>query len=219
MPESRTFDLLIGTRNYGKVCEIQDALEGLPLKLHSLTEYPGVSEAIESGATYEENATIKACYYAHQTGLLTLADDSGLEVAALNGAPGIDSARFGGVQKSDSERTALLLSRMSKLTTGTRNARFVCVTVIAEPDGHVIHTATGTCVGTISTTPAGVGGFGFDPVFIPEGYDKTFAEIPLPVKNRISHRARALAATRDFLAQIAGRHSLVRNLTPDMTGF
>jgi XTP/dITP diphosphohydrolase len=200
------FELLIGTRNHGKVREIQETLKDLPLKLHVLEEFPGILAPVESGASYEENASIKARSYASQTGLWALAEDSGLEVAALAGAPGLRSARFGGDQASDSERMTLLLSSLSDAGTGTRLARFICAAAIAEPSGSVIHTSRGSCDGRIATTPAGVAGFGFDPVFIPEGHDVTFAEMPALVKNQISHRANALAATRRFLSQILGRN-------------
>ncbi len=200
------FSLLIGTRNEGKVKEIAEALSQLPIKLQRLDNYADLSEPLESSESYAENALIKARYYALQTGLWTLADDSGLEVQALGGAPGVTSARFGGSEKTYSERIELLLSTLAKASSPTRQARFVCVTVISNPEGDEIHRATGTCDGRIAIEPSGHGGFGFDPIFIPHGHERTFAELPLAIKNTISHRAKALAATSELLAQyIAGR--------------
>lgn len=196
-------DLLIGTGNRGKVREIHDALKHLPLNLHDLTEYPNISIPFESGSSYEENATIKAQYYAHESGLWALADDSGLEVAALHGAPGVKSARFGGDHASDSDRVDLLLSRMLDVPMAMRQATFVCVMVIAEPSGRLLHIAEGRCHGRISMSPAGDSGFGYDPIFIPDGYNETFGELPSAIKNKISHRARALASVREFLGPLS----------------
>jgi len=192
-------DLLIGTGNRGKVREIQEALNHLPLTLHDLTEYQNISIPFESGSSYEENATIKARHYASNSGLWTLADDSGLEVSALNGAPGVKSARYGGDHASDSDRVDLLLSRMSDVPMAMRQAIFVCVMVIAEPGGRPLHVAEGRCQGTLSMSPAGESGFGYDPIFVPDGYDQTFGELPPAIKNKISHRALALSGIRDFL--------------------
>lgn len=197
--------LLIGTRNNGKVREIEAALRHLPLELQRLEAYPNLSEPVESGSSYIENALIKARYYAGQTGLLALADDSGLEVESLNGAPGVTSARFGGALKPYSERIALLLSTMAQSQSTTRRARFVCVVIIASPDGDELYRSTGICEGQIASAPVGDKGFGFDPVFIPHGHDRTFAELPSEIKNTISHRAKALAATSEFLARNISR--------------
>jgi XTP/dITP diphosphohydrolase len=194
-------DLLIGTANGGKVREIYEALKHLPLTLHDLTEYQNISIPFESGSSYEENATIKAQHYARHSGLWTLADDSGLEVSALGGTPGVKSARYGGDDASDSDRVDLLLSRMSDVPIAMRQATFVCVMVIADPSGRLLHVAERRCHGTLSMSPAGESGFGYDPIFIPDGYDKTFGELPPDIKNRISHRARALASIREFLGQ------------------
>lgn len=205
MTETPNLELLIATGNRGKVSEILLALDNLPLKFHSLGEYTDVLRPDESGASYEENAIIKARSYANQTGLLALADDSGLEVAALDSAPGIRSARFGGHGTSDTERIGLLLSKLSVVEAEERLARFICVVAIAEPAGGIINIAKGTCKGRIAKEPAGKTGFGFDPVFIPEGYELTFAQMPSLVKNTISHRAKALATTRGFLARFSGQ--------------
>lgn len=201
-------DLLIGTGNLGKVEEIHEALKHLSLNLHDLTAYPNISTPFESGSSYEENATIKARHYASQSALLSLADDSGLEVSALGGSPGVRSARFGGDRASDSDRVELLLSRMSDLEMAMRQATFVCVIVIAEPSGRLLHVAKGRCHGRISMSPAGESGFGYDPIFIPDGYEITFGEMASVIKNRISHRALALASVRKFLGQVSGSGSI-----------
>jgi XTP/dITP diphosphohydrolase len=156
--------------------------------------------AEENGATYSENAIAKARFYAAETGLIALADDSGLEVAALAGAPGVYSARYAGENASDADRRQLLLSELSTISNGDRRARFVSVVAIAAPAGAVLNVAEGICEGTITFAPRGEGGFGYDPLFIPDGYTQTFAELPEDLKNRISHRALALAQTKQFLA-------------------
>lgn len=197
-------DLLIGTGNRGKVREIHCALKHLPLDLHDLTEYPSISVPFESSSSYKENATIKAQHYARESGIWALADDSGLEVSVLDGAPGVKSARFGGDHTSDSDRVNLLLSTISDVPMSMRQATFVCVMVIAEPSGRLLYVAEGRCEGRISTSPAGELGFGYDPIFIPDGYEITFGELPSEIKNRISHRARALASVQKFLGQLSG---------------
>jgi XTP/dITP diphosphohydrolase len=128
-----------------------------------------------------------------------LADDSGLEVDALGGAPGVYSARYAGDNASDADRRALLLSELTQVSEKDRRARFVSVVVIASADGTVLNVSEGICEGTITFAPRGNGGFGYDPLFVPDGYSQTFAELPETVKNRISHRAQALLKTRQFL--------------------
>jgi XTP/dITP diphosphohydrolase len=191
--------LLLGTRNPGKVKEITTILEGLGWSFSSLQEFTEVGPAAENGVTYAANAIAKAQFYAAATGLLALADDSGLEVAALGGAPGVFSARYAGEDASDADRRQLLLAELAKVDTCDRRARFVAAVAIAKPDGEVLNVSEGICEGTISFEPRGAGGFGYDPLFLPDGYDQTFAELPDDIKNRISHRARALMRTRDSL--------------------
>jgi XTP/dITP diphosphohydrolase len=191
--------LLLGTRNSGKVKEITTILEGSGWSFSLLREFPEVGPAAEDFATYAENAIAKARFYAAATGLLALADDSGLEVAALDGAPGVYSARYAGEGASDADRRVLLLSELAKVDSGDRRARFVAAVAIARPDGSVLNISEGICEGTIIFEPRGTGGFGYDPLFVPDGYDQTFAELSDEVKNRISHRARALLQTRDSL--------------------
>jgi len=192
--------LLLGTRNPGKLREITSILEGSGWSFSSLQEFDHVGSAEENGVTYSENAIAKAQFYAAATGLVALADDSGLEVAALDGAPGVYSARYAGENASDADRRQLLLSELSKTSNTDRRARFVCVVAIADPTGSVLNLSEGICHGTITFTPRGDGGFGYDPLFTPNGYTETFAELPETLKNRISHRALALVQTKQFLA-------------------
>lgn len=190
--------LLLGTRNPGKLREITSILEGSGWSFSSLQEFDHVGLAEENGVTYAENAITKAQFYAASTGLVALADDSGLEVAALGGAPGVYSARYAGEHASDADRRQLLLSELSN--NSDRRARFVSVVAIADPTGTVLNISEGICSGTITFAPRGTGGFGYDPLFIPNGHTQTFAELPDPIKNLISHRALALVQTKQFLA-------------------
>ena len=192
--------LLLGTRNPGKVIEITSILADSGWSFPSLAEFPSVGEAEENFVTFAENAIAKAQFYASATGLCALADDSGLEVAALGGAPGVFSARYAGPNASDADRRALLLSELTSIGDTDRRARFVAVVAIATPDGEVLNVSEGICDGTITFAPRGTGGFGYDPLFIPDGHDQTFAELPDTIKNLISHRARALMGTIDFLS-------------------
>jgi XTP/dITP diphosphohydrolase len=197
--------LLLGTRNPGKLTEIESILADSGWSFSSLREFPHVGEAEEDFVTFTENAIAKARFYASATGLCALADDSGLEVAALAGAPGVFSARYAGENASDADRRVLLLSELGKTGDTVRRARFVSVVAIAQPDGEVLDVSEGVCEGTITFAPRGSGGFGYDPLFVPDGYDQTFAELADTVKNRISHRARALFKTREFLSQLDHR--------------
>ena len=191
--------LLLGTRNSGKVKEITTILDDSGWTFSSLQEFDDVGPAAEDGVTYAENAIAKARFYAAATGMLALADDSGLEVAALGGAPGVYSARYAGDNASDADRRALLLSELAQANNQDRRARFVAAVAIAAPDGEVLNLSEGICEGVITFEQRGTNGFGYDPLFIPDGYAETFAELSDGVKNRISHRARALMQTRDSL--------------------
>jgi XTP/dITP diphosphohydrolase len=191
--------LLLGTRNAGKLREIKTILGSLPWRLRSLQEFEDVEVAAETGDTYSENAIMKAQFYARETGLCALADDSGLEVEALGGAPGVFSARYAGANASDAERRVLLLSELDRVAPAKRRARFVCVVAIARPNGMALNVSEGLCNGTITFEPRGEWGFGYDPLFVPDGFNQTFAELPDSIKNQISHRARALLKTREFL--------------------
>lgn len=194
-------ELLIATRNAGKVREFASLLADMPLRLRSLAEFPEVPEAEETGATFAENAALKARFYASQTGLWTLADDSGLEVDALGGAPGVYSARYAGADASDAERISLLLAELGRTNDAARRARFVCAIAIAHPASDALDLFTGTCEGRIAPEPRGANGFGYDPVFIPENFEETFGELPSETKHDLSHRARALHAARAFLRE------------------
>lgn len=194
--------LLLGTYNQGKVREITSILANCGWLFASLKQFPNIEAAEESGDTYSTNAIAKARVYASATGLLALADDSGLEVAALAAAPGVFSARYAGEDASDADRRQMLLSELAKTGDQDRRARFVSSVAIADKDGYVLNVAESICEGTIALAPRGTGGFGYDPLFVPDGYDQTFAELSEEIKNRISHRAKALIQTRQFLSSI-----------------
>lgn len=182
--------LLLATRNAGKAREYSLLLQRSPFELTTL-DAEGIQEDVkESGKTLQENARLKAVGYAVDDRFLVLADDSGLEVDALGGAPGPLSARFGGKGASDSDKVNLLLSRLHRVPWEERSARFRCVIAIAA-EGKVIGLCEGVCEGIISFEPEGSQGFGYDPVFYLPELDKTMAELTLKEKNRVSHRARA----------------------------
>jgi XTP/dITP diphosphohydrolase len=191
--------LLIGTHNVGKAVEIVNILSGADFHFLNLRDVGVLTPVAEVGSTYEENAILKAEAYARESGLLTLADDSGLEVDALDGAPGVISARYAGRAASDIDRIQLLLSQLSETSDEGRTARFVSVVVLAKPDAGVIRSETGVCEGTIIRTPRGNNGFGYDPIFVPNGFTKTFAELPASTKDVISHRAKSLSAMKEYL--------------------
>lgn len=201
MAEQHISELLIATFNPGKIRELESLLRPFQLRLRSLSEFSSIEEVAETGDTFTENAVLKATGYARQTHLWTVADDSGLEVEALKGAPGVFSARYGGPEASDTQRIRLLLAELSRANDTQRRARFVSVIVIADPAAQVANVAQGLCAGTLAHAPRGANGFGYDPIFIPDGYQQTFGELPDEVKQSISHRALALAATGDFLRQ------------------
>jgi len=194
--------LLVATNNPGKIREFRELLAALPVTITFPKESGLNLEVAETGLTFEENARIKAAAYAQATGLVTLADDSGLEVDALGGAPGVWSARYAGAQASDSDRVRKLLSALVDVPPGKRTARFRCVVAVAGPAGDV-QTAEGRCEGNIVLAPRGDNGFGYDPVFAVQGYGGlTMAELPPELKNQVSHRARALMAARQILAEV-----------------
>lgn len=194
--------LLIATHNPGKVREYEALLAGLGLEI-TFPPAEGLALTVEeTGDTFEENARIKARAYAAASGLLTLADDSGLEVDTLGGAPGVRSARYAGPGASDRDRYLRLLAALSDVPAGQRAARFRCVIALAWPNGEA-RTASGTCEGEIGFAPHGAHGFGYDPIFIVAGYGgQTMAQLDPEVKNRISHRARAAAAARPLLEEM-----------------
>ena len=191
--------LLVATRNTNKVREIRDKFRGLSgLELVSLDDIAPLRDIAEDGETFEANALKKARETARLSGLPSMADDSGLEVDALGGEPGVYSARYAGEGATDADRNSLLLEKMKEVPEGKRSARFVCVIAIAFPGGNEL-VARGTCEGEIARKPRGAHGFGYDPVFHLPEKGKTMAEIPLEEKNRISHRALALEQARRLL--------------------
>ena len=195
--------LLVGTNNRGKVREYEELLANSPGALQiTFPAQEGLAlEVKETGQTFEANARIKALAYAQTSGLPCLADDSGLEVDALDGAPGVHSARYAGPGTTDVDRSRKLLDALADTPVGQRSARFHCVVALALPDG-TVRTASGTCEGEIGFAPRGEHGFGYDPIFIVEGHGgRTMAELSPDIKNEISHRARALMAIRPILQQ------------------
>jgi XTP/dITP diphosphohydrolase len=189
--------LLLGTSNAGKVREISSFLKNLPVEVVSLKDFKDIQPAVESGKSFLANARSKAQTYNRQTRLLTLAEDSGLQVDFLDGLPGSLSARFAGEGATDKENVQKLLREMRKAKKGRRSARFVCVAAVT--DGRRMWIATGKCEGRIASRPIGNSGFGYDPVFIPNGFPTTFARLGENIKNQISHRARALQKVRHIL--------------------
>lgn len=193
------FELLIATKNAGKIREIEELLANVPIKLRTLREFPNIVEPEETGATFAENAILKADYYARKTGIPALADDSGLEVAALDGAPGIYSARYAGENATDEERITRLLDELKETKNKNRQARFVCAMAIVNIDGTTECLKEGVCLGQITNSRVGKNGFGYDPIFIPEGFLETFGEINSETKQKISHRALAVSKIVGFL--------------------
>ncbi|MEK7448268.1 MAG: RdgB/HAM1 family non-canonical purine NTP pyrophosphatase [Planctomycetota bacterium] len=188
--------LLIGTRNKGKIREIKALFKNLPIKFISLAQFKHVPPTKETGRTYQANAEKKALVLARitpvrLTGELVLAEDSGIEVKALGGRPGIYSARYSGAGATDEKNNAKLLKELNGLPPSRRQARYRSVVVLANQKG-ILFSATGTCAGRIATELKGKNGFGYDPLFIPTGYTKTFGQLPIKIKHRISHRARAI---------------------------
>ena len=180
--------LVLATSNPGKVSELREMLAELPIQLKDLKAFPGIRDVDETGTTFQENAVLKARGFAIQTKELCLADDSGLEVEALGNAPGVYSARFAGADTGYDVKIPKLLALLDDTGDRARRARFVCVMALADPQGRVIHTANGVCAGTIANRPRGTNGFGYDPIFIPDGFDKTFGELEETTKREISHR-------------------------------
>jgi len=193
--------LVIASRNEKKKKELLQIIGDINLEVVTLNEFPDAPEVEEDGLTFRENATKKAREIARFTGCLTLADDSGLEVDALGGRPGVYSARFAGEPSDDERNNQKLLDLLQGIPAQERTARFRCVIAIAFPDGRV-ETTEGACEGRIGFNPGGQGGFGYDPLFIPDGFSQTFAELSPEVKNRISHRGKALQAASKLLRSL-----------------
>ena len=194
--------LLLATNNQGKLRELRELLAGIPFEMVSPADIGLNLKAAETGRTYAANARLKAIAFASASGLLTLADDSGLEVDALGGAPGVLSARYAGDKATDADRVAFLLQKLKGVPWYRRGARFQCVIAIATPAGD-LKLVTGSCRGLIAEQPRGTHGFGYDPVFFFPKLGKTMAELPPEVKNTISHRARAAVRAREVLLELA----------------
>jgi len=194
--------LLIATHNRGKLREYQEILAGLSYELVTLDDVGIHEDVAETGATFAENARLKALEYARRSGLLTLADDSGLEVDALAGEPGVRSKRYAGDGASDADRVVFLLAKLRDVPRAKRSARFRCVIVVASPL-NATHEFDGTCEGEIAFAPRGTNGFGYDPVFLFPARGVTMAELASEEKNRLSHRARAGELARAWLAASA----------------
>jgi XTP/dITP diphosphohydrolase len=192
--------LLIATTNRNKVKEIRTMLDGLDVALETLDRWPDVTTPDETGRTFEENARQKAIYYANATGELVVAEDSGLEIDALGGAPGVESARFGGADLSYPEKFARIDERLRTSGRTDRTARFVCALALAR-DSSVLFEARGVVEGQIVIPPRGTGGFGYDPVFFHPPYGRTLAEVSAAEKAAVSHRGKAFGALRHFLTR------------------
>ncbi|MCX6357888.1 MAG: RdgB/HAM1 family non-canonical purine NTP pyrophosphatase [Candidatus Aureabacteria bacterium] len=186
-------DLVLATRNKGKVRELTGMIRGTPLELNilSLLDFPDIPAIPEDGATFRANAMYKALAAAKATGKLSMGDDSGLEIDALAGQPGVLSARFAGEKATDSENNEKLLGLLRDIPERQRQARFACCIALANPE-RVIDVVEGSCPGILVEKERGGAGFGYDPLFQPLEYHRTFAELPPVVKNRISHRAKAM---------------------------
>lgn len=188
---------MVATQNPGKIREIREILQDLDYQVISMAELYPDFDVEEDGQSYVENASKKALAAAKLTGRLAIGDDSGLEIKALGGAPGLHTARFGGKSLPQSEKNNRILKSLEGIT--DRSARFVCVIVVATPEGRV-EAVEGTCEGSIGFKEQGDGGFGYDPIFVAEGYGKTMAELEPGIKNMISHRAKALRKMRKVLS-------------------
>lgn len=188
-------ELLVATRNRKKFQEIKDLLNGLPLKITSLLDYPDCPQIVEDGKTFRDNAIKKALTAARQTGKLTMGEDSGLEVRALGHKPGINSARFSGAGATDKKNNTKLLRLLKGIPPRKRQARYRCFVAVADGT-KVIHVVSGSCAGLIAQAPKGTNGFGYDPLFLISRYHKTFGELDPAIKSKISHRSRALKKFR-----------------------
>lgn len=193
--------IVIGTRNRKKLVEIQRLLDGLPVALSTLDDHRGVGDVEERGKTFKANAVQKATETAAATGEWVVADDSGLEVDALDGRPGVFSARYAGPDQDDKRNVAKLLDELRDVAPRQRTARFKCAIALAAPD-RVLFVVEESCEGTIAAEARGESGFGYDPVFVPEGHDRTFAELGAEIKDGLSHRGKALCRFRDELARL-----------------
>jgi XTP/dITP diphosphohydrolase len=202
--------IVLASNNKGKLAELQRMTDIEGMEFITAHE-AGLSEDFdveETGATIEENAVLKAREYAQATGLYAVADDSGLEVEALNGAPGVYSKRYAGENATDAYRIAFLLEKLKDVPAEKRAAHFVATLALAAPDGTILATRTGYCPGQITFTPRGSNGFGYDPIFVVDGTGKTMAELGDAEKDAVSHRGNALRLLRPDLLKLAGQEGL-----------
>ncbi len=197
--EKDKISILIATNNAGKITEMRRFLGDINIHLCGLGDFPGISEPEETGAAFTDNAILKAVSYALQTKMWSLADDSGLEVEALGGAPGVYSARYAGENAGDEEKYNKVLRELKHTPDENRCARFVCAMAISDEKGDVKFIAEGVCSGKIALSASGTNGFGYDPIFIPDGFEQTFGELSGEIKQKISHRAQAIAKIIRFL--------------------
>ena len=195
-------ELVVASGNRDKAAEVAKLLADTSWRIRTLADYPPFEEPVEDGETFEENALLKARYYAAVVGVPCVADDSGLEVDALNGAPGVFSARYAGEDCSYADNNAKLLRELASYSEkASRQARFRCCAAYADPEGTAF-VAEGAVEGHIAAQPRGANGFGYDPLFIPEGFEATFGELSPETKHAISHRARAFQQLRDLLTEL-----------------
>ncbi|SFJ15051.1 XTP/dITP diphosphohydrolase [Halobacillus dabanensis] len=195
-------ELIVATKNQGKVSEFRQMFSKYNISVKSLLDIDRIIDIEETGTTFEANAIIKAEAMVELLGLPVVADDSGLEVDALDGEPGVYSARYAGMEKDDQKNTAKLLRELEGKTDKERTARFVCAVAVARP-GVETFVKRGTCEGKIATEPQGTNGFGYDPVFIPRGSTRTLAEHSSDEKNAISHRHHAIEQIEDWLKTLS----------------
>ena len=194
-------DIIIATKNNDKVLEIREILADMPFSIKCMKDIGMYDEIDECGSTFEENAMIKAKYIFDKTGVIVIADDSGLEIDFLDGEPGIYSARFAGEDASYEEKINVILSRLSDASFEERIARFVCAVAVCLPDGREF-VVRDTCEGYIALETKGKNGFGYDPIFYMKEYDMTTAEMEPDMKNRVSHRGKALQSMKKKLDEL-----------------
>lgn len=196
-----TTSLVLGTTNAGKLRELAELLEPWGIPCCSLAGLAGAIDVEETGSSFAENAALKATQQATALGRWVLAEDSGLVVDALGGAPGIYSARFSGAEATDARNNSLLLERLASQPAAVRSAHYACHAALSDPTGRIVAVSSGVCGGVIADRPAGAGGFGYDPLFIVPEYQRTFGELSPAVKAVISHRARAMRAIIPAIAR------------------
>ncbi len=196
--------LVLASRNTKKIAELRELLAGTGIEVQSSAEFPDVPEIVEDGATFAENAAKKASETARHLGCWALGEDSGLEVAALNGGPGIFSARYSGPGATDQTNNARLIEQLAGVPDEQRNARYVCNVALADPSGTVREQVEASCRGRITRESRGTNGFGYDPYFLIREYHRTFGELSPSVKRRLSHRARALEKIVPCIVRLVG---------------